>query len=96
MSQVIFPDGEQRECLVPVACLMNHSPTATAHVVRYGRLSPASGCLEMRAQRSCAAGDQLFLCYGQLDNLKLLVFYGFVHPEAAEYPLDFEVGALAW
>lgn len=94
-AQVVFPDGEQRECLVPLAGLMNHtSPSAAAHVVRYGSLSPASGCLEMRTQRACLAGDQLFLSYGPLSNLKLLLFYGFVlpgSPETSQFSVDFEV-----
>ena len=94
-AQVVFLDGEQRECLVPLAGLMNHtSPSAAAHVVRYGSLSPASGCLEMRTQRACLAGDQLFLSYGPLSNLKLLLFYGFVLPaslETSQFSIDFEV-----
>ena len=93
--QVVFPDGQQRECLVPLADLMNHaSPSAAAHVVRYGSLSPYSGCLELHTQRACAAGHQLFLSYGQLDNLKLLLFYGFVlpgSPDGARFGVDFEV-----
>lgn len=96
---MIFSDGQQRECLVPLACLMNHVPADAAHVVRYGSLSPASGALEMRTQRSCTAGDQLFLSYGQLDNLKLLLFYGFVlpdSPEASQFAVGFEVGFESW
>jgi hypothetical protein len=42
--QVEFPDGSVRQCLVPVACLMNHSPWP--HVVRYGHINPHSGRLE--------------------------------------------------
>lgn len=38
--QVEFPDGSVRQCLVPVACLMNHSPWP--HVVRYGHIHPHS------------------------------------------------------
>ena len=90
---MVFLDGERRECLVPLASLMNHCPRADAHVVRYGSVSPDSGYLEMRSQRPCAAGEQLFLCYGQLDNLKLLLFYGFLLPDASQIALDFEVRA---
>lgn len=42
--QVEFPDGTFRQCLVPMACLMNHSPWP--HVVRYGRIDPHSRRLE--------------------------------------------------
>lgn len=77
---------------------MNHAPAAAAHVVRYGSVSPASGCLQMHTQTACSVGDQLLLCYGQLDNLKLLLFYGFVLPDSAdasEFSVGFEVSALA-
>ena len=40
LAQVKFPDGEVRQCLVPVACLMNHSPWP--HVIRYGQIEPGS------------------------------------------------------
>ena len=72
-------DGVQRECLVPLASLMNHS--ASAHIKQYGAISAATACLELRLSRPCAAGEQLFLSYGALPNLALLLFYGFALPD---------------
>ena len=43
LAQVKFPDGQVRQCLVPVACLMNHSPWP--HVIRYGQIDPGSRLL---------------------------------------------------
>ena len=72
-------DGVQRECLVPLASLMNHSPDA--HIKQYGAVTAASACLELRVSRPCAAGEQLYLSYGPLPNLALLLFYGFALPD---------------
>ncbi len=39
-AQVKLLDGRVRQCLVPLACLMNHSPWP--HVIRYGQIDPGS------------------------------------------------------
>ncbi|KAL6770518.1 hypothetical protein ACKKBF_B31570 [Auxenochlorella protothecoides x Auxenochlorella symbiontica] len=61
--------------MVPFACHVNHSPAP--HVVRYGRLSEA-GMLNFPAFRPCKEGEQVFISYGPVPNLKLLCYYGFV------------------
>ena len=77
--QVKCTDGVQRECLVPLASLLNHS--ADAHIRQYGAVDAATARLELRLGKPCAAGEQLFLSYGALPNLALLLFYGFALPE---------------
>ena len=87
--QVRWPSGEQRECLVPIASLLNHS--ADAHVVRYGSISAVTGRLDMSTARPCKAADQLFLAYGKLNNLRLLLFYGFLlSPDNPHDSITFE------
>ncbi|CAL5219423.1 g1252 [Coccomyxa viridis] len=76
--EVKFPDGQVRQCLVPVACLMNHSPWP--HVIRYGQIDPGSRLLNFPVFRVCKSGEQCHLSYGPLPNLKLLLFYGFTLP----------------
>ena len=39
-AQVKLSDGGVQQCLVPVACLMNHSPWP--HVIQYGHVDPSS------------------------------------------------------
>ena len=50
--QVQLTDGSLQQCLVPVATMMNHS--ATAHIVRYGKVDAGTGLLCFRAFR-CAS-----------------------------------------
>ncbi|CAL8467547.1 g7085 [Coccomyxa elongata] len=76
--EVEYPDGVVRQSLVPMAHLLNHSPWP--HIVRYGRLDEETQSFCLRAFRPCSAGDQCFLSYGPLPNLKLLLFYGFALP----------------
>ena len=52
LVQVQLTDGSLQQCLVPVATMMNHS--ATAHIVRYGRVDAGTGLLCFRAFR-CAS-----------------------------------------
>ena len=77
--QVRFSDGIQRECLVPLASLLNHS--GDAHIKQYGTVTASTARLSLRLSRPCAGGEQLFLSYGPLSNLALLLFYGFALPE---------------
>ena len=90
-GQVEYVDGAVRQTLVPMAHLLNHSPWP--HIVRYGRLDAATDSLRLRAFRHCAAGEQCFLSYGPLPNLKLLLFYGFALPDNPHdtVPITFEV-----
>ncbi|KAK9845837.1 hypothetical protein WJX81_003855 [Elliptochloris bilobata] len=100
--EVDVPGEGVTPCVVPLATLLNHCATAP-HVVRYGTLSPASrqeaaSCitrdvLELKALRPCAAGDQVFLSYGPLPNLRALLFYGFAleHNPHDTLALTFEV-----
>ncbi|KAK9845838.1 hypothetical protein WJX81_003855 [Elliptochloris bilobata] len=102
LEQVDVPGEGVTPCVVPLATLLNHCATAP-HVVRYGTLSPASrqeaaSCitrdvLELKALRPCAAGDQVFLSYGPLPNLRALLFYGFAleHNPHDTLALTFEV-----
>ena len=53
--QVDFGDGSIRQCLAPVAALLNHS--ATPHILRFGRLDPASRMLHLRTLRWAPHGD---------------------------------------
>ncbi|GAB4816642.1 hypothetical protein N2152v2_003688 [Parachlorella kessleri] len=64
--------------MVPFACHVNHSPWP--HVVRYGRVNPATRTLDYPVFRHCSQGQQAFLSYGPVPNLKVLCYYGFVIP----------------
>lgn len=90
VMQVEYPNGAVRQTLVPVAHLLNHSPWP--HVVRYGRLDAETDSLRLRAFRPCCPGEQCFLSYGPLPNLKLLLFYGFALPDNPHdiVPITFE------
>ncbi|KFM26144.1 Histone-lysine N-methyltransferase setd3 [Auxenochlorella protothecoides] len=48
-----------------------------AFEIEYGRLSEA-GMLNFPAFRPCKEGEQVFISYGPVPNLKLLCYYGFV------------------
>lgn len=90
------PDGREGEattCLVPLADMFNHSPSA--HIWAYGRLDAESGTLKFRATRPVSVsghddgksteGDAAGRCevslgYGALSNTDLLVFHGFSVP----------------
>ncbi len=76
--QVEYPDGVVKQSLVPMAHLLNHSPWP--HIIRYGRVDAITNSFRLRAFRPCSAGDQCFLSYGAIPNLKLLLFYGFALP----------------
>lgn len=73
------PNPKSKTVMVPFACHVNHSPWP--HVVRYGRLNPATNTLDYPAFRPCAKGEQVFISYGPVPNMKLLAYYGFAIPQ---------------
>jgi len=81
--QVQLPGGEVTPALVPVASLINHSPTP--HVVHFSAVDAATQQLQLRCFRPIEPGQQLLLSYGPLSNEHLLVFYGFA---VAQNPFD--------
>ena len=64
--------------MVPFACHVNHSPRP--HCVRYGRLNPRTQTLDYPAFRPCSKGQQVYISYGPVPNLKLMCYYGFAVP----------------
>ena len=72
------PNTKSKTAMVPFACHVNHSPWP--HVVRYGRLNPSTGTLDYPAFRPCLKGEQVFISYGPVPNMKLLSYYGFAIP----------------
>ena len=58
-AQVRLADGHMQQCLVPVACLMNHSPWP--HIVRYGHVNPESGRLDFPPPQVLLSSMCLFL-----------------------------------
>ena len=93
--QVQWPDSSCKDCLVPYASLMNHS--IHPHIVRYSRLDSELHQLQFRLFRPLAEGQQCFLSYGPLSNLKLLLFYGMAidqNPYDA-VAIDLRVGSMS-
>lgn len=69
------PNPKSKTVMVPFACHVNHSPWP--HVVRYGRLNPGTNTLDYPAFRPCMKGEQAFISYGPVPNMKLISYYGF-------------------
>ncbi|KAI8114208.1 hypothetical protein M9434_002334 [Picochlorum sp. BPE23] len=69
------PHTMSKTVMVPFACLVNHSPWP--HVVRYGRVDQKEGVLKYPAFRPVKQGEQAFISYGAVPNLKLITYYGF-------------------
>ncbi len=69
------PHTVSKTVMVPFACLVNHSPWP--HVVRYGRVDQKHGVLRYPAFRPVEKGEQAFISYGAVPNLKLITYYGF-------------------
>ena len=90
--QVQWPDGSSRECLVPYASLLNHSPYP--HIVQYGQLDSSSQELCFPLFRPVGKGQQCFLSYGPLPNLKLILFYGMALADNPHdvVPIQLQVG----
>lgn len=55
--------------------MCNHHPHA--QLSKSGYSDERGGCLQFKTLCSIEKGDQIFLNYGALDNLNLLVYYGF-------------------
>ena len=91
-----WPDDSIRSCLAPFASLLNHSCSAP-HIVRYSCLDPTSCRLHFTLCRPCSAGQQCYLSYGPLPNLKLLLFYGMAVPANPQdvVNLQLQVSALS-
>lgn len=68
------PSTKSKTVMVPFGCLLNHSPWP--HCVRYGRID-ATGSLRFPAFRPCKQGNQVFISYGPVPNVKLITYYGF-------------------
>lgn len=68
------PSTKSKTVMVPFGCLLNHSPWP--HCVRYGRMDE-SGNLRFPAFRPCERGNQVFISYGPVPNVKLITYYGF-------------------
>ncbi|KAH7693647.1 SET domain containing protein, partial [Aphelenchoides avenae] len=60
--------------VIPVMDMLNHSPEAQC--VAYFDKHSQKYCVAAQ-NRSVQAGDQLFVCYGPHDNIRLWVEYGF-------------------
>jgi SET domain len=69
------PNPQSKTVMVPFACHVNHSPWP--HVVRYGRINPGTNTLDYPAFRPCTKGEQVFISYGPVPNMKLISYYGF-------------------
>ena len=74
--EIEFPPATMsKTVMVPFACHVNHSPWP--HVVRYGRLHAGTQTLDFPAFRPVKQGEQVFISYGPVPNMKLLTYYGF-------------------
>ncbi|KAL9266327.1 hypothetical protein AKJ16_DCAP21946 [Drosera capensis] len=56
--KVLFTDGNQKTCLVPVAGFLNHS--ICPHVVSYGKVDARTNSLKFPLARPCRAGEESF------------------------------------
>lgn len=74
---VLWPPGDAtRGCLVPVADLLNHSPTArVAYLTHFD-----AGVFSVRQEEAVPAGAPVHLNYGSRSAEKMLLNYGFVDP----------------
>lgn len=63
--------------------MCNHHPNAQLSKPAYS--DERGGCLQFKTLCSIEKGDQIFLNYGALNNLHLLVYYGFT---AIDNPYD--------
>ncbi|CAE7230797.1 Ttll6 [Symbiodinium necroappetens] len=77
---MLCDDSKVAVC-VPLGDMINHAATASVEV----QYDQASRRLTFVTQDTVVAGDELLICYGQLDNLELCTSHGFVLPEN---PLD--------
>ena len=73
---MLCDDSKVAVC-VPLGDMINHAATASVEV----QYDQASRRLTFVTQDTVVAGDELLICYGQLDNLELCTSHGFVLPE---------------
>ncbi|CAE7354037.1 SETD3 [Symbiodinium natans] len=78
----ILCDGCKIAVCVPLGDMINHASTEANVEVQYDQ---ASRRLSFVTLDDVAAGAELLICYGQLDNLELCTSHGFALPEN---PLD--------
>ncbi|XP_024980101.1 uncharacterized protein LOC112517038 isoform X1 [Cynara cardunculus var. scolymus] len=90
--KVMFSDGKVRTCLIPIAGFLNHS--ISPHIMHYGRVDSATNSLKFPLTRSCRAGEECYLSYGNLSSSHLITFYGFLPKGENPYdviPLDIDL-----
>ncbi|KAE8651665.1 uncharacterized protein LOC101212907 isoform X1 [Cucumis sativus] len=91
--KIMFPDGNVRTCLVPIAGFLNHS--LHPHILHYGKVDSDTDSLKFRLSRPCRAGEECYLSYGNYSGSHLVTFYGFL-PEGDNVndviPLDIDFG----
>ncbi|KAK0571683.1 hypothetical protein LWI29_019912 [Acer saccharum] len=91
--KVMLADGKLRTCLIPIAGFLNHS--LNPHIVRYGKVDSATNTLKFPLSRSCSAGEECCLSYGNFSTSHLITFYGFSPQGENPYdviPIDIDVG----
>lgn len=71
-SPLLRTGSGRRRALLPAFDLLNHRAGASTHLKREG------GLWRVEADDAYAAGEQVFVTYGERDNLKMLLQYGFV------------------
>ncbi|XP_024019736.1 histone-lysine N-methyltransferase setd3 [Morus notabilis] len=89
--KIMFPDGELRTCLVPVAGFLNH--WLYPHITSYGKVHCTTNTLKFCLSRACDEGEECFLSYGNFSSSHLVTFYGFVPKGDNPYdviPLELE------
>jgi hypothetical protein len=74
-TQVKFPDSSIQPALAPFVSLINHSPWP--HIVHFSTVNPKTRTLDLTTFRPVQQEQQVYLSYGPLRNLQLLLFYGF-------------------
>ncbi|KAI3715142.1 hypothetical protein L6452_22112 [Arctium lappa] len=90
--KVMFSDGKLRTCLIPIAGFLNHS--ISPHIMHYGRVDSATNSLKFPLTRSCRAGEECYLSYGNWSSSHLITFYGFLPKGENPYdviPLDIDL-----
>ena len=73
----IMCEGCKIAACIPLGDMINHTATCAGVEVQYQQ---ASGRLAFVTQKKVAAGEELLICYGELDNLELCTSHGFALP----------------
>ncbi|KNC78591.1 hypothetical protein SARC_08990 [Sphaeroforma arctica JP610] len=68
-------DGQETNMLVPLVDLADHHPTEGRRVTKM--FNSETQCFEVKAASKFAAGEQLYLQYGDVQNWQLVIYYGF-------------------